>query len=94
MAQYAFGQPLGYQQLTTALSSAQKLTVPAGARTALMVVSVQSVRMRDDGTAPTATVGLLLIAGGDPFAYQGSLTSIQLIATTSGAVVDVTYYGT
>lgn len=91
MTQYALYNPLGYQQLSPAVATA--LTVPTGARGALIVVSVQNVRFRDDGVAPTAALGMLLIAGGQPFYYEGQLHAIQMIQTAATAVVDITYYG-
>ncbi len=44
--------PKGYQQITD-LSSAVSLTVPNGANYAIIEAETQSVRWRDDGTAPT-----------------------------------------
>ena len=52
-------EPLGYQQITS-LAASTALTVPARARAALIKCTAQSVRFRDDGTAPTATVGFPL----------------------------------
>lgn len=82
--------PKGYQQIT-ALSAAVSLTVPAGADFALIQAVTQNVRWRDDGTAPTATVGMQLAAG-DTLAYDADLTAVQLIETAASAEVNVTYY--
>jgi hypothetical protein len=87
----AFGsKPLGYQQITS-LSAAEKLTPPAGASLAVINPETQAVRWRDDGTAPTATVGML-IAVGDEFTYQGDLSAIQIIEVTASAKLNVSYY--
>jgi hypothetical protein len=83
--------PLGYQQLTS-MSSAKQLTVPGGANAALLVAEAQAVRWRDDGTAPIATVGMLLPVGIDGFFYTGNLGAIQFIAATAGAILNVSYY--
>ena len=85
--------PLGYQQIS-APAAATPLTVPAGARMALITVSGQSVRWRDDGTAPTAAIGVLLpvTTSGLPFQYSGTLTAFQVIQTAASATVDVAYY--
>lgn len=88
----ALGAPLGYQQIT-APSAATSLTVPTGAKLALIAVSTAPARFRDDGTAPTASIGFPLPAAGPPFVYSGSLANFQVIQQTSGAVLDILYYG-
>jgi hypothetical protein len=86
-------EPLGYQQLTaTQLASAQKLTVPAGANVALISVEVAAVRWRDDGTAPTTSIGMYLPNGLAPFEYSGTLDAIEFIAATGSPLVNVSYY--
>lgn len=88
----------GYQQIAT-LTSAQSLTVPtvspmgfkAQPTLAVIVAETQGVRWRDDGTAPTASVGMPLAAG-VPLNYDGDLTKIQFIEQTSAAKLNVSYY--
>lgn len=85
--------PLGYQQLTAIqLETAQNLTVPAGAVLALLVAETEAVRWRDDGTAPTASIGMLLSAGLLPFVYTANLAAITFIAASAGAILNVSYY--
>src|SRR5579863_2278610 len=86
----AYWAPLGYQQLTS-INSATGLNAPAEATIAEIIVEAQGIRYRDDGTAPTATVGMP-VATGASFQYAGDLTTIQLIEQTSGAIVNVSYY--
>lgn len=81
---------LGYQQITS-LSSSTALTVPVGATMALIVAETQAVRWRDDGTAPTATVGMPL-ATGTSLSYDGDLKAIRFIQQTASAVLNVSYY--
>lgn len=89
---------MGYQQITS-LSSATGLTVPqkdlqglAGTpRIAIITPEAQAVRWRDDGVAPTATVGMPLAAG-VTLQYDGDLSQIQFIEQASGAVLNITYY--
>lgn len=81
---------LGYQQITS-LSSSTALTVPAGATMALIVPETQNVRWRDDGVAPTASVGMLVVANSS-MSYDGDLQKIRFIAATAGAVLNVSYY--
>ena len=54
-------KPKGYQQLTVS-TTAVALTVPVGATRAVVKVIAQPVRYRNDGTAPTSTVGFPLVA--------------------------------
>jgi hypothetical protein len=85
----------GYLQLTS-LSASTALTVPTEANTGepnycLILAETQSVRWRDDGTAPTASVGMLLEPG-VPFAYDGDLNKIRFIEVTASAKLNVSFY--
>lgn len=83
--------PLGCQQITSLSAAAGFASVPTGATLASLSVEGEPVRYRDDGTNPTASVGLLLPAGG-PWPYQGSLSAIKFIQTTASATIDVCFY--
>lgn len=83
-------QPLGYQQITS-LSSASALTVPAGTNFCVVSCETQNVRWRDDGTDPTASVGHILVTGGY-LVYDGLVSKIKFIETTTSAKLNVTYY--
>ncbi|MCC8963772.1 hypothetical protein H8A95_15990 [Bradyrhizobium sp. Pear76] len=65
--------------------------IPSGARSATIAVETQAIRYRDDGTAPTSTVGMP-VAVGQTIVYQGTLSKIQLISQTAGAKVSVLFY--
>lgn len=82
---------LGYQQITD-LSSSTTLTVPSGSTLAVIQCTAQNVRWRDDGTAPTATVGMQL-APGDYFFYTGELSNIRFIEEAASAVLNISYFG-
>jgi len=89
---------LGYQQITT-LTSATALTVPlidvnglsCRPTIALITPETQGVRWRDDGTAPSASVGMPLAAG-VTLQYDGDLTKIQFIEQTASAKLNISYY--
>ena len=83
--------PLGYQQIT-ATAAAVGLTPPAGARIAQIDAEAQPVRWRDDGSNPTATVGMRIPVGSE-LKYSGDLSAIKFIAETAGAILNVSYYG-
>jgi hypothetical protein len=85
--------PRGYQQITS-LSAATSLTIPANSHAALIQAEDQNLRLSDDpdGTAPTATTGLV-IAAGDTLMYDGDLRKVQLIQETATAKANILYYG-
>lgn len=84
-------KPLGHEQLASIVDEA--LTVPTGAQRVHLVASVQSVRFRDDGTNPTASVGIKITAGAArPFLYRGDLDAFRMTQVSLGAIVDATYY--
>jgi hypothetical protein len=97
--------PLGFCQFT-AQSSAQLLsavtptstttcTPPAKAAWATVVVETNSIRFRDDGTAPTVSVGMLIAPTSSvpqPFTYNSNMKAIQFIAVLGSPVVDISFY--
>jgi hypothetical protein len=91
--------PLGYAQYTSlgsviSLSAAPSsgVALPAGSIAALIQVSGAGIRYRDDGTAPTAALGMPIGPGASPLLYVGTLSAIQFIQTAAGAVLDILYY--
>ena len=90
---------LGYEQIT-GLSVAKSLTVPTRdpvsglnvkANFALITPDTNGVRWRDDGTAPTSSIGMPLAAG-VTLQYDGDLSKIKFIESTASAVLNVSYY--
>jgi len=89
---------LGYQQISS-LSAAASLTVPTvdlnglACRPTLAIITseTQGVRWRDDGVAPTASVGMPMAAGVS-LQYDGDLTKIQFIEQTASAKLNISYY--
>lgn len=81
---------IGYQQIAV-LSAATALTVPTGATTAVITAEAQAVRYRDDGTDPSASVGMPL-AVGVTLTYTGPLSKIRFFEQASGAKLNVSYY--
>ncbi len=87
--------PISYQQITAAtLANATSLTLPTSytATSAVFCVETANVRWRDDGVAPTASVGMLAPYGQACWSYTGNLAAIQFIAATGSPVLDVTFY--
>lgn len=85
-------QCLGYQQITS-LSASTALTIPTGADPSfcIVVAQTQGVRWRDDGTAPTASIGMPL-AVGQALQYDGDLRKIRFIEQTASAALNISYY--
>jgi hypothetical protein len=81
---------LGYQQITS-LSASAALTVPAGATRAIITSEAQGVRWRDDGVAPTASVGMILPVL-VTLSYDGDLNRIRFIQQAASATLNVSYY--
>lgn len=89
---------LGYQQITD-VSASTALTVPSTDTNgslqkpvlAVIIAETQAVRWRDDGVAPSATVGMPLAVGGS-FLYDGDLTKIRFFEQAGGAKLNVSYY--
>lgn len=59
---------------------------------AIIRVATQNVNWRDDGTAPTTTIGMPMTPTDPPFEYMGNILGIEFIAQTAGAVLSVSYY--
>ncbi len=88
--------PLGYVQYT-ALAAAETIVFPPDCCFAFIVCEAEGVRWRDDGIAPTATVGMPLQVGAY-LEYNGVPTpsaglSLQFIAQTAGAILNISFYG-
>ena len=82
--------PLSYQQMTS-LSSATAPVYTAGSAFCMIQAEAQTLRMRDDGTSPTATVGHALTSG-STLMYTGDLTLLKLIQGGAGGIANVTCY--
>jgi hypothetical protein len=81
----------GAEQTLTLTSSAQSLTVPTGSVWATLCLETANARWRDDGTAPTASVGVPLTAG-QCMQYAGPFTRFQIIAQSGSPVLSVSFY--
>jgi len=90
-------RPLGYQQLTLT-GSAQHLTLPkppAGVVVGYAVIqctgTTATAIWRDDGTAPTSSVGMTLSTGSE-LDYVGDFTALQFIIGSGSPVLNISYY--
>ena len=78
------------------LANATSLTVPSGATFAQICVEGAGVRYRDDGTAPTVSVGIPVVPTSSSmptcFQYAGPLSAIRFIAISGTPTMEVSYY--
>lgn len=85
---------LGYCQLsvtTVVLVSTCSGGIPLTATVAWITPENNAIRWRDDGTAPTASVGNP-VAVGAQLSYAGLLASLQIVSQTGTSTVDIAFY--
>lgn len=93
---YVADAPLGYVQvLAAAVDAGTALpSIPRGTVKVTINVEGSPIRWRDDGTNPTASVGMLVPAG-TTFDYRDQgLSSFRAVSATAGAILNISYYGT
>lgn len=82
---------VGFQQITS-LAAAQSLTVPTEGCTFFVVQAEgQSVRYRQDGTDPTAAVGMTLAVGA-AVNFTTDPSKVRFIETAASAKINVEFY--
>ena len=87
--------PLGYCQLTS-LGSAVLIStcsggIPSGATMVVMSIEGTAIRYRDDGTAPTASIGMP-VGVGQALQYSGTLSKLQIIQQSASATANFLFY--
>jgi hypothetical protein len=85
-----------YQQLgaTNTASSASVTSggIPPAATMAYLDAETAGVRFRDDGGAPSASVGSLIATGNPGIFYTGTLAALQFIAAAGSPLLNVSFY--
>lgn len=95
--------PLGHCQITSLASAVALVTascstgaVPAGATIAEICVETAGIRYLDDGTAPTASLGIPVVPSSTVpvcYAYAATpLSQVQFIAISGSPTIDVAFY--
>jgi hypothetical protein len=96
MSEEAINPAGTFQQLTVTTAAQGLPNIPARATRAVITVETDNVRWRDDGTAPTSTVGNFVIATQSfELKSSGSIAAFQVIkdANASGTpILDIAYY--
>lgn len=94
MTTEVWGATLGYEQLSG--TGVLTPTIPAG--TDLIVIGpadTNNLRWRDDGTNPTASIGMLHRTTDAPLVYRSAnLGRLRFIPVTGTGVANLSYYGT
>lgn len=77
-------------------SSSSSLTsggIPPGATMAYLQAETADVRYRDDGGAPTASIGNIIVHGaGGQMVYAGTLSQIRFILLSGSPLLDISFY--
>lgn len=83
---------MGKQRITS-LASATALTVPDGAKVALISCTGANVRFWTNGDTPTASQGHQLIASGTyTLSTKDGLATALFIAESGSPVLEISYY--
>lgn len=75
-------------------SSSNSLTsggIPPGATSAYLEAETAGIRYRDDGAAPTTSVGMIIASGGAIY-YVGTLSALRFIAASGSPILNVAFY--
>lgn len=85
--------PLGFQRIGAAAlgSSVRSLTIPAGAKMAWIQAESDNVRYLFSST-PAAATGLIMRSTDPPIEFD-CLDTLRFKAETSGAILNIQYFG-
>jgi hypothetical protein len=81
-------KPVGYAQV---VGIAAAIDPPVGGRVLMLNPETQAIRIRDDGTDPTTTVGLLIPAGAC-YEYKGDTRKLRIIEAAASSTLNVLGY--
>lgn len=84
---------LGYQQITNLAAAVPIPAIVKGTETVLLQPETQNVRYRDDGTDPTAAVGMLLVVNTIYEFTVAQLASMKFIEAAASAKLNISAYG-
>lgn len=92
---------LGYFQSAAAavdagatLASLVGGSIPAGTTRVKISVEAQAIRWRDDGTMPTAAIGMPQAVGTTLDYQERDLANLRFFGQALGAILNITFYGT
>lgn len=82
----------GYVQLTSLSSAVSLGNIPDGAVSCLIKPQTQAIRIRADGTDPTATVGYPLAVGAEMILTFAQLARVKIIEQAASAAVNIWWF--
>lgn len=87
-------KPEGYRQQAISTTALALTSVPSGATYAIITVSTQGVRYRDDGVVPTASIGMPVSADGQIILKSRTqIRNFRVIRSgASDAELNISYY--
>lgn len=81
-------KPMGYAQV---VGIATAIDPPVPGRILKLMPETQGIRIRDDGTDPTTTVGFLIPAG-TCYEYRGDPSKLRIIEAAASSTLNVLGY--
>jgi hypothetical protein len=85
-------KPLGHNKVTVSSSAVSLPSIPAGVKRVVIRTLGQAINWRDDGTDPTSSVGMALLAD-ETLVFDGDAYLFRMIRSSgSDADVRVAYY--
>lgn len=84
---------LGYTQITNLAAAVGLGTIPAGTETVVLQSETQNVRYRDDGTNPTAAVGMILVTNTLYTFTIAQIARMVVIEAAASAKLNISFYG-
>lgn len=83
---------LGFSQIAVSGSAIGLGVIPENVIMTLVTVDGGDVRFRDDGTNPTASIGMRVERGG-ALKYDADPSVLKFINTSAAATLNITFYG-
>lgn len=87
-----WGTPLGFDSFGP-INTATGVTAPPGTTLMIFIVIGGNARWRDDGVAPTASVGMPVLET-LPYQFAGSFAQFKIIGESPGVTFSCSFYGT
>jgi hypothetical protein len=81
----------GYKRVVASGGAFPLPDPPAGTRRAIVQAEGGDLRWRDDGSEPTASVGMRIPAGGE-LRYDGADMGVLKFFGATGAIANIAYY--
>jgi hypothetical protein len=86
---------VSFEQISLDASTAKPLSPPAGCHKAIVQAETANVRLRMDGTAPTSSIGEILVASGAVRELHATeVYAAKFISSSGSAKINVHYYRT